>query len=75
MYPTGAGDVANSDIQLTAATTIVAAGSELVFTSSVPMLFTKGGLSVVLALGGTNDGDAVYIYSVWLEYTKRLLNE
>ena len=75
MYPTGAGAVANSDIQLTAATTIVAAGSELVFTSNVPALFTKGGLSVVLALGGTNDGDAVYIYSVWLEYTKRLLNE
>ena len=36
--------------------------------------FTKGGLSVVLTLGGTNDGDAVYIYSIWLEYTKLLLN-
>jgi hypothetical protein len=75
MYPTGAGDVANSDIQTTAATAIVAAGSELVFTSSTPAVFTKGGLSVVLALGGTNDGDAVYIYSVWVEYTKLLLNQ
>lgn len=75
MYPTGTGDVANADIQIKDAATIVAAGSELVFTSSVPAVFTKGGLSVVLALGGTNDGDAVYIYSVWLEYTKRLLNE
>jgi len=39
------------------------------------MLSPPGGLSVVLTLGGTNDGDATYIYSVWLEYTKRLLNE
>jgi len=74
VYPTGAGDVANSDIQQTAATTIVAAGSELTFSCGVPALFTKGGLSVVLTLAGTNDGDAVYIYSIWLEYTKCLLN-
>lgn len=74
VYPVGAGDVGNSDIQLTAAQTIVAAGSDLVFTCGVPALFTRGGLSVVLSLGGTNDGDATYIYSVWLEYTKRLLN-
>lgn len=74
VYPTGAGDVGNSDIQQTAATAIVAAVSELTFSCSVPALFTKGGLSVVLTLGGTNDGDATYIYSVWLEYTKLLLN-
>jgi hypothetical protein len=74
VFPVAVGDTANADIQLTAATTITAAASELVFTcSAVPA--AAGGLSVVLILGGTNDGDAVYIYSVWLEYTKRLLNE
>jgi len=75
VYPTGAADVANADIQLTAATTIVAAGSELTFVCGVPALFTKGGVSVVLTVGGTNDQDIVYIYSIWLEYTKLLLNE
>jgi len=74
VYPTGVANVANSDIQQTAATTIVAAGSELTFVCGVPAEFTKGGLSVVLTLGGTNDGDAVYIYSIWLEYTKLLIN-
>lgn len=74
VYPVGAGDVGNSDIQQTAEQTIVAAASELTFVCGVPALFNKGGLSVVLTLGGTNDGDATYIYSVWLEYTKVLLN-
>jgi hypothetical protein len=74
VFPTGAANVANADIQLTAATTIVAAGSELTFVCDTPMEFTKGGLSVVLTLAGTNDQDAVYIYSIWLEYTKLLLN-
>lgn len=74
VYPVGAGDVGNSDIQQTAAQTIVAGGTDLTFVCGVPALFTRGGLSVVLTLGGTNDGDAVYIYSVWLEYTKCLLN-
>lgn len=75
VFPVGAGDVANADIQTTAAQAIVAAGSELVFTCTTTGMLSRGGLSVVLLLGGTNDGDAVYIYSVWLEYTKRLLNE
>jgi len=74
VYPTGVANVANSDIQQTAATAIVAAGSELTFVCGVPAEFTKGGLSVVLTVGGTNDQDAVYIYSIWLEYTKLLLN-
>ena len=74
VYPTGVADVANSDIQQTAATAIVAAGSELTFKCGVPALFVKGGLSVVLTVGGTNDQDAVYIYSIWLEYTKLLIN-
>jgi hypothetical protein len=48
----------------------------LTFTcSKTDMLAPPGALSVVLLVGGTNDGDAVYIYNVWLEYTKRLLNE
>ena len=76
VYPCGAGDTANADIQSTAATTITAAASELVFTCTTSgMLAAPGSLSVVLTLGGTNDGDATYIYSVWLEYTKKLLNE
>jgi hypothetical protein len=76
VFPVAAGDVANADIQLTAATAITEAASELVFTCNrTGMLAAPGGLSVVLILGGTNDGDAVYVYSVWLEYTKLLLNE
>lgn len=76
VYSVGAGDTANADMQGTAATTITQAASELTFTCSASgTIKPPGGLSVVLLLGGTNDGDAVYIYSVWLEYTKRLLNE
>lgn len=74
VYLTGVADVGNLDIQQTAATAIVAAGSELTFVCGVPAPFIKGGLSVVLTLAGTNDQDAVYIYSIWLEYTKLLLN-
>lgn len=74
VYPCGAGATANADIQTTAATTITQAASELTFTAP-GMLAPPGSISVVLALGGTNDGDAVYIYSVWIEYTKLLLNE
>lgn len=76
VYPVGAGDVGNANIQGTAATAITAAASELTFTcSTTGMLAAPGALSVVLTLGGTNDGDATYIYGVWLEYTKLLLNE
>lgn len=75
VYLVGAGSVGNSDIQLTAAQAIVATGSELVFICDTPATVARGGMSAVLALGGTNDGDATYIYSVWVEYTKRLLNE
>jgi len=75
VFPVGAGDTGNADIQSTAATTITQAASELKFTCSTSgMLPPPGSLSVVLLLGGTNDGDAVYIYSVWVEYTKLLLN-
>ena len=76
VYPCGAGDTANADIQATAATTITAAASELTFTCTTSgMLAAPGSISVVLTLGGTNSGDATYIYSVWVEYTKLLLNE
>lgn len=76
VYPTAAGDVANADAQSTAATTITATSSVLTFTcTTAAMLAPPGGVSVVLTLGGTNDQDAVYIYAVWLEYTKSLLNE
>lgn len=76
VYPCGTGDTANANIQSTAARTITAAASQLVFTCATSgMLAAPGSLSVVLTLGGVNDDDATYIYSVWLEYTKKLLNE
>jgi hypothetical protein len=74
VYPVAAADVANADIQDTAAQAIVAAGSELVFTCGLDgLLASPSAISVVLTLGGTNDGDAVYIYGVWIEYKKKLL--
>jgi hypothetical protein len=74
VYPCAVGDVANADIQDTAATAIVATGTELVFVCGADgVLAAPGTLSVVLTLGGTNDGDAVYIYGVWVEYTRMIL--
>ncbi|KKM60035.1 hypothetical protein LCGC14_1545920 [marine sediment metagenome] len=74
VYPVAAGDVANADIQDTAATAIVAAVTDLPFTCGFDgVLAAPGGLSVVLAQGGTNDGDAVYIYAIWIEYTAKIL--
>ena len=75
VYVAAPGDVANADIQATAATAITQAVSELTFVcTATSMLPHPSSLSGVLTLGGTNDGDAVYIYSVWLEYTKLMLN-
>lgn len=74
VYPCVAGDTANADIQDTAAQTITQAASELVFTCGADgVLAAPGTLTVVLALGGTNDQDAVYIYGAWIEYKKKLL--
>ena len=74
VYPCAVGDTANADIQDTAAQTITEAASELTFTCGDDgVLAAPGTLSVVLALGGTNDGDAVYIYGVWVEYTRKIL--
>lgn len=74
VYPVAAGDGANADIQDTAAQAITAAISELVFTCGADgVLAAPGTLSGVLTLGGTNDGDAVYIYGVWVEYAKKIL--
>lgn len=75
VYPVGVGDTANADIQLTAATAITQAASELVFKCSpTDMIRPPGAVSVVFTLGGTNDQDATYIYGAWIEYTKKLLN-
>jgi len=75
VYVCAPGDTGNSDIQATAATAITQAASELTFTCTASsMLAPPSVISVVLTLGGTNDGDATYIYGVWLEYTKQLLN-
>jgi hypothetical protein len=74
VYPCAAGDVANADIQDTAATAITAAASELVFTCGTDgVLAAPGTLTAILTLGGTNDGDAVYIYGAWVEYTKKVM--
>jgi hypothetical protein len=74
VYPCAVGDTANADIQDTAAQTITQAASELVFVCGADgVLPAPGTLTVVLALGGTNDGDAVYIYGVWVEYKRAIL--
>jgi hypothetical protein len=74
VFPVGAGDVANADIQDTAAQTIVAAVTELTYVCGLDgLLASPSAVSVVLLVGGTNDGDAVYIYAVWLEYKKKIL--
>ena len=74
VYPCAAGNTGNIDIQDTAAQAITAAASELAFTcGAFGVLAAPGTLSGVLALGGVNDGDAVYIYGVWIEYTRKLL--
>ena len=74
VYPCAAGDTANADIQDTAAQALTEAASELVFTCGADgVLAAPGTLTIVLTLGGTNDGDAVYIYGVWIEYTRKCL--
>lgn len=74
VFPCAVGDTANADIQDTAAQAITQAASELVFTCGADgVLAAPGTLSVVLLLGGTNDGDAVYLYGAWVEYTRKLL--
>jgi hypothetical protein len=74
VFPCAAGDTGNADIQDTEAQTITQAASELVFTCGDDgVLAAPGTLTVVLTLGGTNDGDAVYIYGAWIEYTRKLL--
>jgi len=74
VFPCAVGDTANADIQDTAAQTITQAASELVFTCGADgVLAAPGTLTIVLLLGGTNDGDAVYIYGAWIEYTRKTL--
>lgn len=73
VYQCAAGDTGNADIQDTDALTITQAASVLTFACVGGILPPPGTLSVVLTLGGTNDGDAVYIYGVWLEYTRAVL--
>jgi hypothetical protein len=74
VYPCAPGDVANADIQDTAAQAITQAAVERVFTCGADgVLAAPGTLSVVLALGGVNDGDAVYLYGAWVEYKRKIL--
>lgn len=74
VYPVGVGDLANTDIQDTAAQTIVATGTELTFTCGADgVLAAPSAITAVLTLGGTNDGDAVHIYGAWVEYKRTVL--
>ena len=74
VYPCAAGDTANADIQDTAAQAVTQAAGEVIFTCGADgVLAAPGTLSVVLALGGTNDGDKMYIYGAWIEYKKKIL--
>jgi len=74
VYPVAAGDTGNADIQDTAAQAITQAASELTYTcGNDGVLAAPGALTAIFTLGGTNDGDAVYIYGVWVEYTRAIL--
>jgi hypothetical protein len=74
VFPVAAGDAANTDIQDTEAQAIVAAVSELVFTCGLDgLLASPSAITAILTLGGTNDGDDVYIYAVWIEYKSKIL--
>jgi hypothetical protein len=74
VYPSAVGDTGNADIQDTAAATVTQAASELTFTCGADgVLAAPGAITGILTLGGTNDGDAVNIYGVWVEYTRAIL--
>jgi len=74
VFPCGVAVSGSADIQDTAATTITAAISELIFTCGADgVIAAPGTLTIVLLIGGTNDGDAVYIYGVWVEYKRKAL--
>lgn len=74
LYLSAAGDTGNTNAVTTAAQTITAAVSELVFVAPLAGLIAGPAIAtVVLSLGGTNDGDAVNIYGVWIEYTRTVL--
>lgn len=65
---------ASTDHQDTAAQAVPQAETELVFTCGANAAFAGPGLaSIVLAVGGTNDGDAINIHRVWIEYTRKPL--
>ncbi len=76
-YCLDVGDAVNAgtDIQDTAKITGLAQTlEEQVFTCGADgVLAAPSVLSSVLTLTGTNDGDAVYFYAVWVEYTRKTL--
>jgi hypothetical protein len=69
-YFCGAGDLQNADAYAGAAKAVVTAGTILSYPLLAATIIKPGSLSCVLTLGGTNDADAVYIHSIWIEYTK-----
>lgn len=69
VYPVAESDSGNDDIQDTATQTVPQAVTELVYTCGADgVLAPPATLSAIFTLGGTNDGDAVYIYGAWAEY-------
>ncbi|MBX3465292.1 MAG: hypothetical protein KF878_00145 [Planctomycetes bacterium] len=73
-YFVAPGDVGNDDANDTAAQVITQAASELVFScGAAGVLAHPCVLTGVLLLGGTNDDDAVRIYGVWIEYSRKVL--
>lgn len=68
LYSNGAESGWTADLVTSAAQSIFDDGSPATFTCDAPVYSST--LAGVLTLGGTNDGDAVYIHGVRIRYTK-----
>ncbi|WP_295451915.1 hypothetical protein [uncultured Thiodictyon sp.] len=74
VYLAGPGDTGNADACTTAAQAWPQAVTELTFAAAAAgLIAAPATLTAILTLGGTNDGDAVYLYGAWVEYTRKVL--